>query len=206
VFQINAELEGVHGLETATPTSTPGCKPRADWKLTYEVQPNDALERIATAYSTTSDALAEGNCLRDKNMIVVGQKLRVPGETHPQTPQYVCVPWEVLTPINGAYNVDGEGQLTFNWRGPRAERNLIRVIEPDGEIWERVVDLRQNETINLADELPEEGVYTWFVFPLDMNFVQIPCKEGGPWTFHKGPGPTPTPTPELTSTLMPALP
>lgn len=194
-IKLDIEIPGIRGLETATPSSTPGCVPRDDWKLVYEVQFNDALDRIAAQYNTTSAALAEANCLDNPDLIVVGQKLRVPGDALSE-PSIACVGWEVLTPIDGAYQVDGYGFITFNWRGPSAPRNLIRVINPNGQIWERVVDLRQNESVNVAVEplLLAEGTYTWYVFPLDMNFVQINCKEGGPWHFHKTEGPTPTPT------------
>ncbi|GAB4343814.1 MAG: hypothetical protein Kow00117_22280 [Phototrophicales bacterium] len=45
-------------------------------------------------------------------------------------------------------------------------------------------------TVNFALDLPSaEGQYTWYVYPLDLNFQQIPCREGGPWHFHKSEGP-----------------
>lgn len=187
-FQLGLGLEGVHGLETATLSSTPGCQVRREWTLTYEVKPLDALERIAAQNGTTTWELAQANCLFDPDLIYIGQVLRVPGDTHPET-QIECIPWEVHTPINWAFNIDGAGQLTFNWRGPRAPRNLIRVYNANGEIvFERTVDLRQNETIDLMETIPDEGIYTWYVYPLGMDFLQIDCVEGGPWTFHKNDG------------------
>lgn len=183
-FEFDVALEGIRGLETPTPTPTRQCRPREDWGLVYEVKPNDILERIAKQYNVQTWEIAEANCLADANVISIGQTLRVPGG-NPNAPKIECTPWEVLTPLNGAYSVDGNGQLTFNWRGPRAPRNLIRVIKPDGGVWERTIDLRQNETINLFEELPAEGNYQWYVYPLDMNFQQINCTAGGPWTFHK---------------------
>jgi hypothetical protein len=67
------------------------------------------------------------------------------------------------------------------------------------EVWEDVVDLRQNYTLNVADALPAAaGIYTWKVFPLDLNFQQINCLEGGPWTFQKTQTlPTATPIPTI---------
>jgi hypothetical protein len=97
--------------------------------------------------------------------------------------------------MNGAENFDPNGQIVFTWRGPRAPRNLIRVYRPDGSIWERVVDLRQNEAVSLVTEFPQAGIYTWYVFPLDMGYRQIGCKEGGPWTFRKGQSTPPAPGP-----------
>lgn len=192
-LDFNISIPGLVGLETPTPSTTPGCVPRKEWKLRYTVQANDALARIAERYQTSTQELVAANCLADANVIYVGQELRVPGETQPSQPLVECVPWEVLTPIDGTVAIKGEGSMTFNWRGPRAPRNLIRVIKPDGGIYERVIELRQNETIDLGD-LPSSGTYTWYVFPLDWNFVQVSCKEGGPWHFYKEAKP-PTPTP-----------
>jgi LysM repeat protein len=189
-------IPGLRGAETATPSSTPGCEPRKDWKLRYTVQFNDALAKIADKYSTTVDQLAAANCLTDVNLIRVGQELRVPGDVQPVQP-YVCTPWEVLTPLDGTLAIEGEGQLTFNWHGPRAAHNLIRIIRPDNSKKEFVVDLRENETITLIDNLPAAGTYTWYVYPLDANYVQIPCHEGGPWTFTKAVSPTITPTVDI---------
>jgi LysM repeat protein len=162
--------------------------------LTYTVQHDDALERIANVYNTTTAELAAGNCLRDPNVIIVGQVLKVPGTTQPDQNVIACVPWELLTPANGTLTIAGTGNLTFNWRGPRAPRNLIRVIKPDGSLWERVVELRQNETVDVAKEFPAGGTYSWYVYPLDQNFVQIACHEAGPFTFTKAESPTATPT------------
>jgi hypothetical protein len=128
--------------------------------------------------------LAAGNCLDDMNMIVEGQHLRVPGEVHPDENIVECFPLEVLTPWNGTADVPAIGQLTFNWRGPRTTRNLIRVFKPDGTMEEIVVELRQNETVNLVELFPEGGTYTWYVYPLNQSYVQV-CPEGGPWKFTK---------------------
>lgn len=208
-LDLGVSIPGLRGAETATPASEVACGNDDNWKLKYTVQPNDALANIAQLYNTSVNALVQANCLKDPNLIRVGQQLLVPGDAQPVQPQYECVPYEVLTPINGAFEVDGDGMLTFNWRGPRAPRYLIRVIEPKGGIWERTIDKRQNETIDLYIEFSEdtpkgesdEGVYTWYVYPLDEGFRQIPCPEGGPWTFHKLEGSTPTPT--LTPSITP---
>jgi LysM repeat protein len=181
-------IPNLHGAETPTPTSTQQCAPRKDWKLTYTVQRDDALARIADLYDTTVQALVEGNCLSNPNLIVIGQTLRVPGESQPIVPAIPCIPWQVLTPRDGTTAVGGSGSLTFDWRGPRAPRNLIRVYKPNGSVYEIMVELRQNDVIDLA-ELPDGGVYTWYVFPLDDYFRQIQCLEGGPWTFTKEPAP-----------------
>jgi len=198
--------EGIQGLPTATTTTgAEECKKRDDWKLTYTVQAGDALERIADLYGTYANVIAEGNCLESANLIYQGQVLRVPGDVQPEVSKYECKPWEALTPFNGAYTVPGEGSLTFNWRGPFAERYLVRVIMPSGKIFEKLVEMQQNAVITIQADLPETGVHTWYVYPLGMDFKQIPCIEGGPWTFNKDVSPalTWTPTPTFTATNTP---
>ena len=118
-FLISVDIPGLRGAETATPSSTPGCEPRDDWGLIYEVQANDALARIADKYGVYTNDLAAANCLSDPDVITVGQRLRVPGDAHPAEVIYDCS-WELLTPIDNSFAVGGEGTLTFNWRGPRA--------------------------------------------------------------------------------------
>jgi LysM repeat protein len=192
-INLDISIPGLRGAETATPTSTPGCTPRDDWHLRYTVQRDDALARIAQLYNTTVAELVEGNCLSDPNLIRVDQVLRVPGDAPPNIPPYDCT-WEVMTPFDGTLAIPETGEIVFNWRGPRAHFNLIRIIRPDNSVYERVIELRQNESINVVEHLNMGGTYRWLVFPLDENFVQIPCKEGGPWTFTKPQSPTPTPT------------
>lgn len=191
---LGVSLEGLHGLETPTATPTIVCAPRDDWGQTYTIQPGDYLFNIAQRYGTTVDAIASANCLHNINILSVGIVLKVPGAAGGQG--IACTPWELLTPRDGTFEVGGSGMLTFNWRGPRAPRNLIRVHKPDGGTYERVIELRQNETIDLAD-LPLAGTYTWYVYPLDEGFRQIACHEGGPWTFTKPAAPTATPAPAL---------
>ncbi len=183
---ISVDLPSLHGLESPTPTLE-SCEPREDWKLTYTVKEGDALARIAQTYDTYAADLALGNCLSDANVIRVGQTLRVPGESHPLTPEWTCLAWEVLTPIDHAFDVAEDGQMTFNWRGSAGKRNLIRVFDASGALfWERTVDLRQNETINLAAEGFESGNYSWQIYPLDLGFQQIPCTESPLWHFNIG--------------------
>jgi LysM repeat protein len=193
-INIEISIPGLHGAETPTPSSTPGCVPREDWRLRYTVQRDDALARLAVLYNTSVAELVEGNCLTDPNLIQVGQVLRMPGDAPPDIPQYDCT-FELLTPFDGTLAIPAEGEIAFNWRGPRAHFNLIRIIRPDNSMYERVIELRQNETINVVENLNMGGTYRWYVYPLDENFVQIPCLEGGPWTFTKPQSPTPTPTP-----------
>jgi len=190
---IDVSIPNLRGGESPTPTSTAGCTPRKDWKLTYTVQRNDALARIADLYSTTVDELMAGNCLTDKNFIVIGQVLKVPGKVQPNIPAVQCIPFAALTPMDGTLAISGGGNVTFNWRGPRAPRNLIRIMDSSGnKVFEDVLELRQNDSFDIGVALPKAGTYTWYVYPLDSNFVQV-CPEGGPWTFTKPAAPTATP-------------
>lgn len=180
----SGNIPPLHGLETATPTNEVACQPRKDWTLFYEVTHDDALIKIADAYGTSVEALVQANCLADANVIQLGQRLRVPGGDHPRIPEFVCEGWQALTPMDYATPIDVNNQLTFNWRGSNGTRNLIRVYDEHGALfWERTIDLRQNETINLASEGFRAGSYTWQIFPLNLNYQQIPCVESPRWHF-----------------------
>jgi LysM repeat protein len=184
-LEIVVTVPGLQGLESPTPASTEGCVPREDWTLIYEVKFGDALAAIAAEYGTYASDLAAANCLDDPDLIVEGQKLRVPGEAHPERPLYDCT-YQLLTPMDYAIDIDPNGSLTFSWIGPRAPRNLVRITRPDGSIvFERTVDRRQNMTISLPEDLPEGGEFLWEVYPLDLNFQQIDCLQSGPWHFAK---------------------
>ncbi len=196
-LDLSVNIPGLIGNETSTSAPQIPCEVRRDWKLTYTVQRNDALIRIADRYNTTVDELIKGNCLKDKNLIVIGQVLKVPGTTQPVLPEVECVPFELIAPLNGTLSVSGGGILALDWHGPQAPRNLIRILRPDGSKFEAVIELRQNEGIDLDRNLPAAGTYTWYVYPLDRNFIQV-CPEGGPWTFSKAQAPTATPV--LTAT------
>ena len=190
---IAGAVPGLIGLESNTPAGTPGCVPRKDWKLTYTVQANDALVTIANNYGTYANQLAQGNCLADPNKIVVGQVLHVPGDVPLTTPQWDCsIPIQLLTPLNYAQQILGSGSLVFHWYGPRTPRNLIRLFAPDGTKTEYVIDLKQDYTLDLYT-IKQSGQYTWYVYPLDLNYNGI-CNSGGPYYFSKAPAPTVTPT------------
>lgn len=196
-IETNISVQGLNGIPAPTLTkTTEGCKPRDDWSLTYTVQFDDALVKIAEIYGTTAEELAQANCLADINLITVGQQLRVPGTSASAAIAATaanCETWEVLAPHDNSFSVAGEGELTFNWRGPVADRYLVRIFKPEGGAYEAVVDLRQNATIDL-DDIPTAGRYTWQVYPLDQNFQQTACKESPFWSFTKPGAPTPTPT------------
>lgn len=202
---INAQINipGLQGADTPVPTGEAVCQAREDWKLEYVVQFNDTLSSIATTYNTFPDALAAGNCLENPNLIRQGQVLRVPGEVHPARPEIECIPWELLTPLNGTINVEGTGTLTFNWRGPNAPRNLLRIYRADSSgviqtaenapLIEIMIEYRQNEVVELS-RLPEAGTYAWRVFPLTWDFQPTGCEASPSAQFTKAAAPPPTPT------------
>lgn len=61
------------------------CTVRADW-LTYTVVTGDTLGRIAGRTNSTTNELAQANCLSNVNVITVGQVLRVPRVPATNTP------------------------------------------------------------------------------------------------------------------------
>ncbi len=191
---VNVTVEGIRGLPSPTVPAEEACEVREDWTLTYEVQLNETLSMIADRFGTYANALAEGNCLEDANVITAGQRLQVPGESLPVQPAVVCEEFTLLQPINDAWDIPSTGTLTFNWRGPRAPRYLLRIYAPDydfdeapdpDEWFDYAFDLRQNHTVDLI-ELEAGGTWFWQAIPLDSNFVQV-CPGSPIWTFNKNP-------------------
>ena len=198
-FIVNVTVEGIQGLPLPSTVPDESCEPRKDWQLQYEVQKNETLTMIAERFGTDVWTLAEGNCMPDPDVIRVGEVLRVPGESFPVVPEVECTDYILLQPIYGAWQVPINGQITFNWQGPRARRNLLRLYppdfdfnNPDSDKWiEYTFDLRQNHTVD-AYELEQGGNWHWQVYPLNYDFVQV-CPESPLWLFNKV---EPTATPE----------
>jgi hypothetical protein len=199
---VEVNIPGIQGAESPTPSTTPGCQKNAQWRLVHEVKFNETLTVIAQIYGTDIYTLAQGNCLRDMNVLRQGQKLLVPGDAYPVTPEIICEPVEALQPLNNTRMIPKDGPVTFNWRGPRTPYALLRIIQPDGQTFEKTVELRQNQTIDVFDLKPA-GLYEWWVLPLNGVYQQV-CVESGPWYFFKEEAaPTDTPTPTITPTFPP---
>lgn len=72
-----------------TPNPTPA--PSTDGETVYTVVAGDTLSGIASRYGTTYQKLAEYNGIANPNLIIVGQKIRIPGANKP-TPQPTPTP------------------------------------------------------------------------------------------------------------------
>lgn len=59
-------------------TPTPPCVPNQAWVDTYTVQAGDTLGAISIAAGVTLKDIQDGNCLADRDVLIVGQILRVP--------------------------------------------------------------------------------------------------------------------------------
>lgn len=70
---------------TVAPPTATCAPPPTDW-VTYTVQPGDTLAQLATASETTVQALVSANCLRNVNIIEVGQALLLPASSSLPTP------------------------------------------------------------------------------------------------------------------------
>lgn len=151
----------------------------------YTVQRDDALSTIAARYGTYTRELAEANCITDANLIRIGQVLQVPGQSHPSQPAVDCVLYEGLSPAAYA-TVASLGSVTFNWRGPLATKNLLRIVRPDGSIYEEIIEYRQNTQVSVTAELSQTGTYLWYIFPLLPDGTSLTgCGLGGPWLFTR---------------------
>ncbi len=60
-----------------TPSPTP-CVPNPEWRDVYMVQQDDTLGAIAVAAGVTIKMMQDSNCLEDRDILQVGQELRVP--------------------------------------------------------------------------------------------------------------------------------
>ncbi|MBN1991158.1 MAG: LysM peptidoglycan-binding domain-containing protein [Anaerolineae bacterium] len=78
---------------TPAPPPTP---PPGEAYFDYEVQPGDTLWRLAQHFETTVQKLVDLNQLEDRNLIVVGQILRIP--RRPETPEPTPEPIPEPTP------------------------------------------------------------------------------------------------------------
>ena len=92
----------------------PNCTARQDWQV-YTITVGDTLGRLATQTDSTLNALANANCLINANIIVVGQKLRVPKQ-----PDKGGEPDPIIEDLITAFNanqtsaVPGE-TITLSW-------------------------------------------------------------------------------------------
>lgn len=128
-------------------TNVTACDPPDGWS-TYTVLAGDTLFGIATAYGTSSDNLAEANCLRDASSINVGQTLYVPqtrvnnssGVLSPPFTQAQIdavdlslnvSPVESVAP-NGALVLSPGATVTANWPGlDRVPGSMVEFILTD---------------------------------------------------------------------------
>lgn len=65
------------------PTPNPTLAPSTDGETVYTVVAGDTLSGIASRYGTTYQKLAEYNGIANPNLIIVGQKIRIPGANKP---------------------------------------------------------------------------------------------------------------------------
>lgn len=65
------------------PTPNPTPAPSTDGETVYTVVAGDTLSGIASRYDTTYQKLAEYNGIANPNLIIVGQKIRIPGANKP---------------------------------------------------------------------------------------------------------------------------
>ncbi|MBN1890067.1 MAG: LysM peptidoglycan-binding domain-containing protein [Thermoflexales bacterium] len=61
-----------------TPLPTATCAPRPTNWMTYSVQPGDTLARLARDTGASLEAIISANCIRNVNLIEVGQELLLP--------------------------------------------------------------------------------------------------------------------------------
>ncbi len=66
-------------LPGGTPAAAPATAPAATGGATHTVRTGETLSQIAARYGVGADAIASANGIRDRNVIVAGRALRIPG-------------------------------------------------------------------------------------------------------------------------------
>lgn len=153
----------------------PACTPRADWQ-TYRVVPGDTLSGIAVRTGSTVEALAQANCLTDKNIISVGQPLRVPVMPVPPTttapqpnvgkvtvsPASTDGDWFVVTPGT---------TVTFSWTGAAASATSV-------EFYLQRLDIPVSpQLIGTDTNLADGASITWTVISIQAMVTAV-AKQG----------------------------
>ena len=131
-YESNGQVEGISGntdLDEFTPsvflnapstisgdnssTNTDSTDDTAE----YTVKAGDTLSRIAQAYGTTVQELAAFNNIKNPNLIYIGQKLNIQGNSTPQTQTgtyYTVRRGDTLTRIARMYGTTVQELVAFN--------------------------------------------------------------------------------------------
>lgn len=186
--------------EAAPPTATPtpvavamACVPRTDWPGRHTVQPGETLSGIAAYYGISTEELAEGNCLENPDVIVVGQVLIVP--FHNEHP--VAIDDYATTNINTTVAID----ILVNDYDPDGELNPETVATFDGPGAGSISIDPTNGRVTYSPSTDFYGTDSFLYTVSDMlgavsNTAVVTITVGAP------PAP-PTPTPAVTEVPVP---
>lgn len=98
------------GLNHLDSTPVP---PVSDY-ITYVIQPGDTLSEIAERYGTTTGTLAALNNIANPNLIVVGQTIRIPGNSGSAAQYYTIRPGDTLSEIAERYGTTTSALMALN--------------------------------------------------------------------------------------------
>lgn len=147
---------------TVTPThipapTLPNCSPRFDWPV-YVVVGGDTLSAIARRVSSTTNQLAQANCLSNPNIISPGQQLRVP-RLPPQDSYAGAIQVSpFIMAEGGAYTVRASIAINVSW--PQARRDATRV-----EFYSAHFNNSGPNTVLGTDTFPNDGAAIPVTFP-----------------------------------------
>ena len=75
-----------YGVNYISPSKTTTTVAKAETEEIYQIKWGDTLNKIAAKYNTTAKAIADYNGIKNINVIVTGQKIKIPNATSNKTP------------------------------------------------------------------------------------------------------------------------
>jgi LysM repeat protein len=134
------------GTTKAGNNYVPPCYPRTDWPYVYTVVRGDTLSIIARRTATTVSTLVAANCLKNANIISVGQKIYVPNQPVYQT------------------------SLTFSTISPTISRSYLQTSNPIFNVSWTITDRPPNSNLRFEQLLPN-GTFINVELPRNEPYV-----------------------------------
>lgn len=108
----------------------------------YTVVAGDTLTKIANQFGTTIDAIANANGIKNKNLIITGQKLTIPGTENKEELKQIEVKMKVVVPAIGLYMRSeptlNSSKIKAYTKGTKVTILDENITNADGYTWDKV--------------------------------------------------------------------